>query len=159
MPSLNDRVVLLTGGATGIGRAIALDMAAAGATVAIRRDDHGDGLAHFGKACNSCPLRARCTTAQGGRSIQVGRYEHLLAEARAEQQDATWRDEYRSTRPKVERKLGHLMFRKHGGRRARVRGQAKVDADFNLLAAAHNLARLASLGLRSGGGRWQVAGA
>jgi NAD(P)-dependent dehydrogenase (short-subunit alcohol dehydrogenase family) len=35
MSSLNDRVVLLTGGATGIGRAIALDMAAAGATVAI----------------------------------------------------------------------------------------------------------------------------
>ena len=34
MPSLNDSVVLLTGGATGIGRAIALDMAAAGATVA-----------------------------------------------------------------------------------------------------------------------------
>ena len=35
MPSLNDRVVLLTGGATGIGHAIALDMAAAGASVAI----------------------------------------------------------------------------------------------------------------------------
>lgn len=35
MTSLNDRVVLLTGGATGIGRAIALEMAAAGATVAI----------------------------------------------------------------------------------------------------------------------------
>ncbi len=35
MPSMNDRVVLLTGGATGIGRAIALDMAAAGAPVAI----------------------------------------------------------------------------------------------------------------------------
>jgi NAD(P)-dependent dehydrogenase (short-subunit alcohol dehydrogenase family) len=35
MPALNDSVVVLTGGATGIGRAIALDMAAAGATIAI----------------------------------------------------------------------------------------------------------------------------
>src|ERR1700721_3814747 len=42
MSSLNDRVVLLTGGATGIGRAIALDMAAAGATVAIG-DTNVDG--------------------------------------------------------------------------------------------------------------------
>ena len=42
MPSLNDRVVLLTGGATGIGRAIALDMAASGATVAIG-DTNVDG--------------------------------------------------------------------------------------------------------------------
>ena len=39
------------------------------------------------------------------------------------------------------------MRRKHGGRRARVRGQTKVDADFSLLAAAVNLARLATLGL------------
>jgi NAD(P)-dependent dehydrogenase (short-subunit alcohol dehydrogenase family) len=42
MPSLNDRVVVLTGGATGIGRAIALDMAAAGAAVAIG-DTNTDG--------------------------------------------------------------------------------------------------------------------
>ena len=39
------------------------------------------------------------------------------------------------------------MRRAHGGRRARVRRLTKVDADFNLLAAAHNLARLATLGL------------
>ena len=44
--------------------------------------------------------------------------------------------------------LGPQMRRKHGGRRARVRGKAKVDADFNLLAAAANVARLAVLGLR-----------
>jgi NAD(P)-dependent dehydrogenase (short-subunit alcohol dehydrogenase family) len=43
MPSLKDRVVLLTGGATGIGRAIALDMAAAGATVAIGDTNVDDG--------------------------------------------------------------------------------------------------------------------
>jgi hypothetical protein len=41
------------------------------------------------------------------------------------------------------------MRRRHGGRRARVRGRPKVDADFNLLAAATNLARLAVLGLLS----------
>lgn len=41
------------------------------------------------------------------------------------------------------------MRHRHGGRRARVRGQAKVDADFSLPAAAANLARLARLGLRS----------
>ena len=39
-----------------------------------------------------------------------------------------------------------------------MRGKRKVDADFNLLAAAHNLARLATLGLRSKpNGRWAVA--
>jgi len=32
------------------------------------------------------------------------------------------------------------MRRRHGGRRARVRGTAKVAADFSLLAAAVNLA-------------------
>ncbi|HXJ27244.1 MAG TPA: SDR family NAD(P)-dependent oxidoreductase, partial [Streptosporangiaceae bacterium] len=42
MTSLNGKVVLLTGGATGIGRAIALDMAAAGAAVAIG-DTNADG--------------------------------------------------------------------------------------------------------------------
>ena len=48
------------------------------------------------------------------------------------------------------------MRRKHGGRRARVRGKAKVDADFNLLAAAANIARLAVLGLACTCGTWVV---
>ena len=38
-----------------------------------------------------------------------------------------------------------LMRRKHGGRRARVRGRIRVAADFALLAASVNLARLARL--------------
>jgi IS5 family transposase len=41
-----------------------------------------------------------------------------------------------------------LVRRRHGGRRVRVRGLAKVAADFSLLAAAVNLARLGVLGLR-----------
>jgi len=128
----------------------------AGVTVAIKRNGCGDGIASFGDACTGCPLRAQCTEAKEGRSVTVSRYEQRLADQRAVQQDPAWAEQYRATRPKVERKIGHLMFRKHGGRRARVRGQRKVDADFNLLAAAHNLARLASFGLHSTRGEWAV---
>jgi hypothetical protein len=127
----------------------------AGEEVSIRRNSSGDGIAYFEQACESCPLRSDCTTAAGGRTIAVGRHEALLAEARAQAANPKWLDDYRATRPKVERKLAHLMRRRHGGRRARVRGRRKVDADFNLLAAAHNLARLAVLRVRSRpGGTW-----
>lgn len=129
----------------------------AGATVPIRRGRDGDGIASFAEQCGSCPLRAQCTTAAAGRTVSVGRHEQRLADARAEQQQPHWQADYRATRPKVERKLGHLMRRKHGGRRARVRGKDKVDADFNLLAAAINIARLTVLGLRSTGTGWATA--
>jgi hypothetical protein len=120
----------------------------AGHAVTIRRGTGGGGIACFGEVCAACPLRDRCTGAAGGRTIRVGPYEDTLARARQRQTDPRWQADYRATRPKVERKLGHLMRRKHGGRRARVRGTARVDADFRLLAAAANLARLAVLGLR-----------
>jgi len=118
-------------------------------TVTIRRNSDGGGTASFAGACSACPLRAGCTSSASGRTISVGPHEAALARARARQADPAWKNDYRATRPKVERKLGHLMHRRHGGRRARVRGARKVDADFNLLAAAVNLARLGVLGLRS----------
>ena len=49
------------------------------------------------------------------------------------------------------------MRRRHGGRRARVRGHTKVDADFSLLAAAVNLARLATLGVTHHTGGWALS--
>lgn len=125
--------------------------------VAIHRGPDGDGVASFGDACAGCPLRSSCTDSPGGRSVGVGRYEHHLAQARGEQAEEEWAKDYRATRPKVERKLAHLMRRRHGGRRARVRGREKVDADFNLLAAAANVARLTTLGLRSTMAGWAVA--
>ena len=128
-----------------------------GVNTPIRRNDAGDGTASFGHACADCPLRAQCTKADGGRTISVGRYEYRLAGARTQQQDPQWVADYRATRPKVERKLAHLMRHRHGGRRARVRGTTKIDADFNLLAAAQNLARLARLGLRFATTGWAVA--
>ena len=85
-------------------------------------------------------------------------FEAELARARARQSDPAWQADYTATGPKVERKIGHLMRRKHGGRRARVRGLAKVAADFALLAAAVNLARLGVLGAAStGAGAWVPA--
>jgi hypothetical protein len=127
----------------------------AGQTVPLVPDGTG-AVARFGRACADCPLMAQCTTSKHGRSISVGPHEAKLAEARAEQADPAWQADYRATRPKVERKLAHLMHRHHGGRRARVRGQPKVAADFNLLAAAVNLARLALLRVSGVGGTWAV---
>jgi hypothetical protein len=107
----------------------------------------GEGrIAKFAAACAGCPLADRCTSAKEGRTIYVGPYEQQLARARQRQSDPAWKSDYKATRPKVERKISHLMRRRHGGRRARVRGKPKVAADFALLAAAVNLARLAVLG-------------
>ena len=94
-------------------------------------------------------------------TVKGGRYgptfhEALLVRARTASRDPAWRADYRATRPKVERKIAHLMRRRHGGRRARVRGRLKVGADFALLAASVNLARLAVLGLVSSGATWAV---
>jgi len=130
----------------------------AGNTAPIRRGTNGGGTASFGPACAGCPLREQCTTAAAGRHISVGVHEEQLAAARARQRHPDWVADYRATRPKVERKIGHLMRRKHGGRRARVRGQVKVAADFALLAAAVNLARLAVLAVVSvPGAGWATA--
>lgn len=130
----------------------------AGHTAQIRRGKDGSGAARFGAACAGCPLREQCTKSAAGRTVNVGVYEQQLSDARARQQHPNWVADYRATRPKVERKIGHLMRRHHGGRRARVRGRAKVAADFALLAAAVNLARLGVLAVASTpAGGWTTA--
>jgi hypothetical protein len=113
--------------------------------------------AEFGRACARCPLMARCTASPNGRTIAIGPHEALLARGRAAQREPAWRADYRATRPLVERKIAHLMRRRHGGRRARVRGRPRVAADFALLAAAVNLARLAVLGLVRSGPTWATS--
>jgi hypothetical protein len=130
----------------------------AGVVAPMRPVKAGGQIASFGTACAGCPLASACTNAKDGRRIRIGIHEAELVRARTAQADPGWRAEYRATRPKVERKIGHLMRRRHGGRRARVRGQTKVAADFSLLAAAVNLARFGVLGLtRVSGPRWVAA--
>jgi len=101
-----------------------------GVSAPIRRGGDGAGTASFGAACAGCPLREGCTSAAVGRTVTVSAFEAELARARARQADPAWQADYTATRPKVERKIGHLMRRKHGGRRARMRGLSKVTADF-----------------------------
>lgn len=126
-------------------------------TATIRPATTGGGVAVFGPACAACPLAVGCTNSAAGRTITISAYEAELARARTAQADPAWAADYRATRPKVERKIAHLMRRRHGGRRARVRGTTKVAADFALLATAVNLARLGALGLRQATGQgWQV---
>jgi hypothetical protein len=119
--------------------------------------DRNTGRAHFGKACTTCPLRAQCTASKTGRQITISRWETHLTTARTRQSDPAWKADYRATRPKVERKLAHLMRRRHGGRRARMRGLPRIAADFTLLAAATNLTRLATLGLTHQPRGWTLA--
>ena len=129
----------------------------AGMLVVIRSSTAGaDGLwlASFGVRCTKCELRSQRTDGKEGRTIRVHPQEATLQRSRNRQRDPAWKARYRATRPKVERKLGHLMQRRHGGRRARVRGCARVMHDFALLGAADNLRRLAKLGVHYDGITW-----
>jgi DDE family transposase/transposase-like protein DUF772 len=125
-------------------------------TAAITPARRGGGRARFGAACSVCPLRQACTSSVRGRVVTIHPHEAELAAARIRQRDPAWRADYRATRPKVERKLAHLLRRRHGGRHARVRGLVRVGQDFKLLAGAVNLARFAALGLRSTASGWRV---
>jgi transposase len=140
-----------------------IDLAAATATcpadhtVNLRPQKDGTHAAGFGVRCRNCPMREQCTSSKTGRTITVHAQHDVLEAHRDEQRDADWQLDYKSTRPKVERKIGHMMRRKHGGRRARVRGRLRIELDFSLLAAATNLARLSRLGLNLDSGTWVVA--
>lgn len=116
-----------------------------GISVGMRPQRKGGHIASFVKHCQKCPLVERCTKAKSGRRIYFGAYEKQLHAARVRFANPELRQDYTKTRPKVERKLAHLTRRLHGGRKARVRGLTKVTADFLLLVAAQNLARLAKL--------------
>ena len=127
----------------------------------VRRPLHlrKDGWAGaFGEHCAECPLREACTSAARGRTIRVPPKHELLSRTRAHQAEPSWRAEYQATRPKVERRLGHMMRCKHGGRYTRVRGRVRVGHDFSVLAAGTNLKRLAVLGVRwsPAAGTWQT---
>ena len=126
-------------------------------TVTIRFGTDRSGHADFAEHCSTCPLRERCTTATAGRTISIHRKEAVLQRARAAQACPDWQHAYRSTRPKVERKIAHFVRVKWGGRNARTRGTARITTDVITRAAAVNWARLATLGVTFTNGQWTPA--
>lgn len=129
----------------------------AGNLVAIRTATDGSRRADFADHSGSCGLREACTTAAGGRTVTIHRREDILQSHKAAQAAPEWQDAYRSTRPKVERKIAHFVRRSWGGRKARVRGKDRLTTDADTRAAAINWSRLASLGVTHAGDTWAAA--
>ena len=120
----------------------------AGARVSLRVMKDGSEVAEFGANCINCLLRAQCTQSKSGRTVRLHPKHATLERHRKLQRDEGWKTHYRKVRPRVERKLAHLVRRKHGGRCSRMRRRERVGHDFSLRAASINLARLAALGIR-----------
>src|ERR687889_631386 len=105
----------------------------------------------FGAACRGCPLRARCTTADRGRHLQLHPHAALLRAHRARAADPGFQATYRRHRPMVERSIAWIS---RGHRRVPYRGIVKNDAWLHLRVAAINLRRLLTLGLIHTGDTW-----
>jgi IS5 family transposase len=102
------------------------------------------GQARFGRRCDGCPLRTRCTNAKDGRDLQINVHDAELAEARRAWRDGEFAADYRRWRPMVERSLAWLV---RPGRRVAYRGTARNRIWLAHRAAAINLQRLINLGL------------
>jgi DDE family transposase/transposase-like protein DUF772 len=113
------------------------------------------GRVSFAHECGSCPLRRRCTTAKGGRTIHLHPHEDELRAARRQAVTRSFQHSYRRWRPMVERSLAWLVA--DGCRRVPYRGIDRNDLWWSLRVAAVNLRRLLALGLTRQGEAWALA--
>ena len=112
----------------------------------------------FGALCRACPLAARCTTSNRGRTISLHEHDHLLRQARSDwATQPELREHYRTNRPNVERVVSQIASR--GGRRLklRYRGTTKNHAWLTRRTAALNLRNLLGRGLTRTAGAWVLA--
>jgi IS5 family transposase len=112
------------------------------------------GGATFGVRCNGCPLRTRCTSAKGGKTVNVGPGDAEVVAARKAWRDGEFIDDYRRWRPMVERSISWLVGNRH--RRVRYRGIERNHAGLNVRVAAINLRRIINLGLDHQTGSWTI---
>ncbi len=107
------------------------------------------GAARFGRLCDGCALRARCTTSPRGRSVAVDAHEAHRRANKARWRQPLTQAAYRRHRPMVERSIAWLARGK--ARRVPYRGVAANHLWLTNRAAAVNLVRLANLGVAHNG--------
>jgi hypothetical protein len=114
------------------------------------------GYASFGPVCATCPLRARCTTAKDGRSLNIHPHERLLRAARDQARTPQFKQAYR-TRAVIERIIAWTAT-SHGHRiKLRYLGTSKNNAWLHTRSAAINLRTLLNAGLTRQDRTWVIA--
>jgi hypothetical protein len=110
----------------------------------------------FGKACTTCPLRERCTTAKGGRTMSIHEHEALLRAARAQGRTPQFKKAY-PTRSTIEPTIAQTATQ--NGRRVKLRykGTTGNNAWLHTRAAALNLRTLLKHGLTRTNRTWVIA--
>jgi hypothetical protein len=112
----------------------------------------------FGALCRDCPLRARCTTAKTGRSMDLHDHDDLLRAARAGwEADPDLREDYRHYRPNIERTVAQVATQSGWRIKLRYRGTIKNHAWLKRRTATLNLRNLTGRGLSRVDGTWALA--
>jgi hypothetical protein len=101
--------------------------------------------------CNACPLKAKCTKSNEGRTIRRSFFQEYLDRVAAYQQTEAYKKAYQKRKVWVEPLFGEGQ-QWHGLRRFRLRGLAKVNCEGVMTATGQNLKRL--LSWRGWGRRW-----
>ena len=99
----------------------------------------------FGQRCRDCALRARCTTAQSGKTLTITPYDRERVESRRAWREGDFILDYQKHRPMVERSIAWVV--KDHYRRVRFRGVERNQLGLSMRIAAINLRRLINLGL------------
>jgi IS5 family transposase len=113
------------------------------------------GRASFGKRCNGCPLRDRCTSSPDGKISRVSPHDRHLRQARTNWAAGIGAQDYRQHRPMVERSIAWLVAK--GNRRVRYHGINRNHQQLSTRAAAINLRKLINLGLNHTPTGWELA--
>ena len=97
--------------------------------------------------CSDCPLKKECTKVKGNREIEVN---HTLNDYKRQVRELLTSERglyHRSKRPIEPEAVFGQIKDAHHFRRFLLRSMPKVNIEFGLIAMAHNLRRLAKLGM------------